>query len=916
MNVEWKFLDNGKMIVKTPIWEERQILPEYIARIFQTKEMMRTQQITQNGYSSIDMPDLDKNTRWGHQIMVVQLIIPFAKRVKRILEENDIEVDEEEVEIAESIFAGHDTGHTDNSHQSEAILKYSHEQRTIDIFLGDTELGRLMAKQFDREKVEKVVQIITKIDIQQGDVPREKLSPFLQIYAQLVSSGGDLDKVAYTLGDTTYAGVKSSLNPQKLLSSFGIDIDAEGNYILQWGEEGQRQLEILDIERFQNYRDIYFCPSAEIMRNMEPVMLRLTQQESDEIKQKLPQPFLNKIRANQSEERVTTLEQELQMTDKPMLEAWKILAEQAQNPMLRYLANLQGSRTDYHFFETKREIGEILEQLQEIFPDRDLKSTNSLFEVTSKCKLIKPSEDPWIKTKSGALRKASEKEGCLIKPENFVRRRVFFNSELLRLELEMSQEEFSQYRKDIESFIDELDIKEDEFQDKYLLKDMMMNSDEMIEFMMQHGFEFEGSRKEYNEDDYLEDLDLSLLNSGREFRIRRSITASGNINHYIDYKEPIAEGSFSHKRSIKRPIQKKDSIEEMKKAIERCIGQELHLENRTFMHVSTNRTILFFSRKGKKIRVAWDESNYQNRWLHETAQDTMIEIGTRGEESDRLILKSIQQMMQKYPDKFEPYNGNKISRGAFLTHQKKLEREKKEEKEVESKAKSEKELKCKFNIQDREAVKQIVREVLEAYQIAPVGEAKLKPQVDEYFDTPEYSLAHQAHSLRVREMKDGSIEGTYKTDAKKGRNVVDRPEANIVIQEKSAKALIQGAKEQYGVDLPEDIGSMVFVENQRIKQDYSIRDIKLELVFDDVTNMNAKTGERKKASQDEFEIEFKSEIDPEKAEEIMGRIWLGVLRRCSQQDIGIQKSKHSKYVSALIDLEMIPDPDRVLQEQK
>lgn len=909
--VEWKFLENGCMEVKTPVWEEKQIFPEYIARVFQTKEMMRTQEISQNGYSSIDMPDLEQNARWGHQIMVEQLIIPFSQRVKRILEENDNEVDEEEVKIAEVVFAIHDTGHTDNSHQSESILKYSHEQRTIDILLGDTELGKLICSQFGREKVERIVQIITKIDIQQGDVPREKLSPFLQIYAQLVSSGGDLDKVAYTLGDTTYAGVKSSLNPKTLLSSFGIDIDAEGNYILQWWEEGQRQLEILDIERFQNYRDIYFCPSAEIMRNMEPIMLQLAQQEPDEVKQKLPQPFLNKIRANQSDKRVTSLEEELQMTDRPMLETWKILAQEAQSPILRYLADLESSRPDYHFFETKRGLTEILAQLQEIFPDRNLENTNSLFEVTSKCKLIKPSEDPWIKTKSGNLRKASEKEGCLIKPENFARRRVFFNPELLRLELEMSKEQFKEYQKDIESFIDELDIKEDEFQDKYLVKGSTMTVEEMIHFMQQHGFEFEGSRKEQNEDDYLEDLNLSLLKSGREFRIRQSTTANGNTKHYIDYKEPIAAGSFSHKRSIKRPIYQHISVEEIKQMIEQSIGQKIEVQNKPCMHVSTDRTVLFFKRKGKKVRIAWDESTYDNKWLNETAKDIMIEIGTRGENSDRLILKSIQQMMRKYPDKFEPYNENKIGRGTFLTHRQKQQREKGEREKMKPiQGQSEKELKCSFKIQDREAVKQIVRDTLEAYQIMPIGDAKLKPQVDEYFDTPEYSLAHQEHSLRVREMKDGGIEGTYKTDGKQGDAILDRPEATIAIQEKSAKALIEGAKEQYGIVLPEDIVSVIFVENQRIKQNYSIRDIQLELVFDDVTNADAKTGRKKKASRDEFEIEFKSAIKPEKAEEIMGRIWLTVLRKCSEQGIGIQKSTHNKYVSALIDLGIIPDKAR------
>lgn len=93
MIVEWKFLDDGTMEVKTPALPETTILPKYIADVFKTKEIIRTQDITQNGYSSVDMPSLDENTRWGHLIMVEQLMRPFFAKIRNILEENDVEVD-------------------------------------------------------------------------------------------------------------------------------------------------------------------------------------------------------------------------------------------------------------------------------------------------------------------------------------------------------------------------------------------------------------------------------------------------------------------------------------------------------------------------------------------------------------------------------------------------------------------------------------------------------------------------------------------------------------------------------------------------------------------------------------------------------------------------------------------------------
>lgn len=911
MVVEWKFLDDGTMSVKTPAVDGEQILPKYIADVFKTKEIIRTQDITQNGYSSVDMPSLDENTRWGHLIMVVQLMRPFLQKVKNILEENNIEVDEEEMEIAEIVFASHDVGHTDNSHQSEGILKYSHEQRTIDILLGNTELGRLICSKYPREKVERVVQIITNIDINQGNIPKEKLSPFLQLYAQLVCSGGDLDKVAYTMGDTTYAGVKSSLNPKKLQDSFGIGIDASGNYILHWGEEGQRQLEILDIERFQNYRDIYFIPSAEIMRNMEPVMLTLVEQESDQVKQKLPSPFLNKIKASKSETRITTLEQELEMTNSPMNMAWSILAQEANNPVLRYLADLIGSRTDYHFFESDRDVNEILAQLQEIFPDKDLLKTNSLFAVTSKCKMIKPAEDPWIQTRNGDLKKASEKAGCLIKPENFVRRRIFFNPELLRLELNMTKEQFAEYEFDLDWILDDLVPTEDEFQAKYILKSGRdVKIENFIEFMKQHGFSYDGIKFEQNEDDYFETESLDLLKSGKEFRIRKSSSGGTDVKNYVDYKETISDGEFSHRRSIKTSIKPGMTVDDVESIIKHRAGESFDLKDGTFMHVSTSRSKLYFSRNGKKIVVSWDPSIYDNKWLGETSDDIMLEIKSRGENSDRLILKGVQQVMEDQDD-FERYNGTKVSRGSYLTYQKnKLKREKVSDKSNDNQnVHGEDELKCKFKEKDRKQVTEILREVLDSLNINPLTDITEKYQLDEYYDTPDYQLAKKKESLRVRNSK-GKIVGTYKTPKKHSKALTSRNEMNISVQENSARALIDGASNQYAVSLPSDIDSVVQVENKRIKQDFSAFGIPLEVSIDEVNNVDLKTGRRKHSDFGEFEIEFKEDVPPEKADELMNRIYSNVLRRCAERGIMIKKSEYSKYIDALLDLELIEDANK------
>lgn len=84
----------------------------------------------------------------------------------------------------------------------------------------------------------------------------------------------------------------------------------------------------------------------------------------------------------------------------------------------------------------------------------------------------------------------------MIRTENLVSRRVFFNPKLLRLELEMSKEQFAEYQAEIEWFIDMLITEKDEFQDKYIVTDKAITVEGIVGFMESHGSEIKGSKKE------------------------------------------------------------------------------------------------------------------------------------------------------------------------------------------------------------------------------------------------------------------------------------------------------------------------------------------------------------------------------------------------------------------------------------
>ncbi len=329
---------DGRIHVKDPIYKRPYVLPEYMTSFFETKEMQRMKDIKQNGYSYIDIPSLKENKRWGHSIGVAHSYDLLSKKLISLLEAHGIDVDLEEVELAGLVTAGHDIGHIYNSHHSEDVIKYSHERRTSDILLGDkgdTEASQYLRKNYNKDKIARVVSVIVDEDNDQ------KLSPFLQLWKQALSSGFDLDKMDYVPRDLKYAGINIDINQPEMIQSLKVDIDEQGDYCLIIPAKTQRQLESIAIGRFWDYRDVCFPPSAEIMRVLEPKILDMAQEEGEDVKSELSDVFQKIMQAKQSDKRITTLQDDLQMTDTPSEIAITKLSKIAKDPILRYMCNIE-----------------------------------------------------------------------------------------------------------------------------------------------------------------------------------------------------------------------------------------------------------------------------------------------------------------------------------------------------------------------------------------------------------------------------------------------------------------------------------------------------------------------------------------------------------------------------------------------
>lgn len=919
MELKWKFLEDGSLYVEDPVYKKPYILPPHIAGMFQTKEMKRLQKIKQTDYSWIEWPEMKDNKRWRHSMGVAHLGHELFERFsKEIFAEYEIELDEMEQEIAECVLAAHDIGHLDNSHHSEDLIPYSHEARTVDILLGDTQVGRYLRSKYPIDKIEQVVSIISKINNDEP-IDNSTLSPLMQMYSQVVSSSYDIDKIDYTLGDSYYAKIPSGVDQEEIIKGFNITVDKNGDLRLVIKEKAQRQGERLQIERFQNYRDIYYCAASVIINNIAPVISQLIVQEPDSVKQQLPSIFLKKMEASVAKKRITTLEEELQMTDDVTDRAYDILKRQAVNPVLRYLCDVKRVRKDCRVFNTDEQSKGFMDELQLIFQDKDLSNTNSLIYSNSFCKLKKPNEDFLIEKENGEVISIEEKTGSVVKPQVFELRRIFFNPELLRLELGLSIEEFRKYKPQIEHLMDRMSGKTEEFQVRYTLLDKKVTKEELIQLLKENGFQFRGSTEGRNIDDYYDTRDFELLSSGSALRGRKSIIEDTQTFSAM-YKTPI-DGQ-SKKYTLRNIFETSHgmtdtSLDTVRKAIGEqkiSIEESCLLENKPILHADTNRTKMYFVKGNKAICVAWDETNYQNKWLDREADDVMIEVqNKRG--TNKLILKTVDQIFSKAPEKFKKCQISKVLRGMKLTC-KKREIEEKEESLLD-KASIEREKKVRFSEQDRSKLELLLPTIIEQLGFVRKEETyQQTDQTDYYFDTPSlyYGKAKEETSLRTRKKANGRLTSTYKVPTKTSSNMAERAEIEATPEDISAESFLNAMKQKNIKIYPANLTTTTKVENHRKKLTFRGNGLEIELAIDDVMNYYLKTNKAKKSQEGEFEMEIKNaEITVEKQKEILEGLWQDILEKCQLEGIKLTTSKHNKYVSSLIELGILKEQE--IQEE-
>ena len=641
------------IIVKDPIHGE--IIVEYpFSKIITSKEMMRLKNITQTGFSKIDYPSMAENERLSHSIGAYHIMKKIIEHLEKKVNQYGIKIAKEDKEIALSAILLHDIGHGPFSHSCEGVTGYSHEKRTRDILLGNTEIKKILEGQFGKKTIKKIASFISEIN----DEEITKNS-FTNLFKSLVSHQIDADRLDYLVRDSYYAKLPTAIDINKIIDSMGVIVNNNQEYEITIDKSALTAIETILIERYQRYRDLYYCKSSKLMDYLFPRILDLYKEHADEY-EGIPKHFKELAFNSKNIE----LETFLEMTDEPFEQAFKILSNNPQNPVLSYLCNYNNIN-EYEVIQPEISIKKLKKKLKKIFPQLDTKNTLAVFELNSKIRLYK--KDEGLKIDYGYTTKDVSESTNLIRPQEILdNTSIILNLEILRLELKMTKEEFSEYREDIKQILSDLNKINEEFELKYIITNEEIKEIEIIREFIKNGFNLIAEDEKQNNDLYYDDNNFTILKQAGSLRIRKT-KKEGKIQIKGTYKKALRKSNvYSSRIEIEEKLQTEHIKEFYKLLNDKNIDIRIKLEElKPVLIAKTQRKNMIFERNRNRVCLSFDETEYEKpKQSTRKIKEKMIEIEVIGNVADRIILNDIHEFIEKQlKGKIKPVKQSKFERG-------------------------------------------------------------------------------------------------------------------------------------------------------------------------------------------------------------------------------------------------------------
>ncbi|MDE3840365.1 hypothetical protein C0966_13570 [Bacillus methanolicus] len=236
-------------VFKDPVHRYVHVRDRVIWDLIGTKEFQRLRRIKQLGTTFLTFHGAE-HSRFSHSLGVYEII----RRIVDDVFDGRPEWNKEERLL--SLCAGllHDLGHGPFSHSFEKVFDLDHEEFTLKIILGDTEVNKILSKVSD-DFPKKVAEVIAK-------TYKNKL------VVSLISSQIDADRMDYLQRDAYFTGVSyGHFDMERILR---VMRPREDQVVIK--HSGMHAVEDYIMSRYQMYWQVYFHP---VTRSAEVILTKI-----------------------------------------------------------------------------------------------------------------------------------------------------------------------------------------------------------------------------------------------------------------------------------------------------------------------------------------------------------------------------------------------------------------------------------------------------------------------------------------------------------------------------------------------------------------------------------------------------------------------------------------------------------------
>ena len=206
-------------------------------RLIDSFEFQRLRRIKQLGLALYTYQGAE-HSRFSHSLGVLHLMTRVLDRL-----DETYPIDQLDRAAARAAALLHDIGHGSFSHVMEKVLKFHHEEWTVEAVLdAETETGQVL-RAFSAELPRRVADII-----------EGKFQP--AFLSQLVSSQLDVDRMDYLLRDSLMTGTKYGIyDLEWIINALAVDREADRIYVTA---RGLYAVEEYLQARYYMFRQVYF----------------------------------------------------------------------------------------------------------------------------------------------------------------------------------------------------------------------------------------------------------------------------------------------------------------------------------------------------------------------------------------------------------------------------------------------------------------------------------------------------------------------------------------------------------------------------------------------------------------------------------------------------------------------------------